>query len=58
MEKSKRRKVSSGSPEKRTRTKDDDEDDWDMALNTHALSGRTALLDVSQGGESTDHVQK
>jgi hypothetical protein len=24
-----------GSPEKRTRTKDDDEDDWDMALNTY-----------------------
>src|SRR5580704_18208708 len=35
MEKSKRRKVRLGHPEKRTRTKDDDEDDWDMALNTY-----------------------
>jgi hypothetical protein len=24
-----------GSPEKRTRTKDEDEHDWDMALNTY-----------------------
>jgi hypothetical protein len=40
---SKRRKVRFGSPEKRTRTKDDDEDDSDMAPGYDHLSLRDAF---------------